>query len=449
MKQPSNIARYVVALAWAVSGCTWTRFDDVTDNPPVERLDAPNGTASLGLSMTTYPTAEGTTLAVTATDRVALFDLGTGTEPSQTATTTQSCAGDNSCLLTRHLVGLRAEPMTANLGCVAYGLGIPKDSSGSPLLDASGKPRVELWLYCEDSKRSSLQLPQKLSDWFPSNPVNAQTIVEFATTRHSGTQPLVAAMPDANEVWFYNGTDADPVELPQLPNGQSAVQSLAIVSSSTGHVVAAGSSNPADTVWFYQIDSGATPLLTSCIQGPPQFGRLLATGKFDTDDIDDLLVADATTVYLIAGSSLVALPPNSTPTCTSIDSAQVIAKVGCSGLTDLDGCGGQPFAAAIAAANLDGTAPDELIVGAPNTIVRGENAAGAVFIYQLSGSTFDVKGGLYVSSAAAGDRLGTSLAAAPVGKVDAVMAGTPGDNSVMAFYCNSLLPAESKSARCP
>jgi len=214
-------------------------------------------------------------------------------------------------------------------------------------------------------------------------------------------------------------------------------------------VVAASSSNPADTVWFYQIDSGTVPVLTSCIQGPSQFGRLLATGKFDADDIDDLLVADTTTVYLIAGSSLVAQTSNGTPTCTSIDSAQVIAKVGCSELTDLNGCAGQPFAAAIAAANLDGTGPDELVIGDPNSVVRGENAAGAVFIYQLQGGTFSVKGGLYVSSATAGDRLGTSLVAAPVGKVETVMAGSPGDNSVMAFYCNSLLPAESKSARCP
>jgi len=137
---------------------------------------------------------------------------------------------------------------------------------------------------------------QKLADWFPAHPVSTQTLVEFATTRHSGTQPLVAAVPDANEIWFYSGADATPVELPQLPNNQSAVQALAIVSYATGHVVAAGSSNPADTLWFYQIDSGATPVLTSCIQGPSQFGRLLATGKFDADDIDDLLVADATTV---------------------------------------------------------------------------------------------------------------------------------------------------------
>ena len=439
----------VVAVVCAALGCTWTRFDDVTDNPPVERLEAPNGTSSLGMSMAIYPSGTGTKLAVAASDRLVFYDLGTGTAPSQTATNSQSCVGDNSCILSRHLVGLGAESMTGNLGCVAYGLGIPKDSGGNPLLDTNGKPRVELWLYCEDSKRSSLPLPPSLTDWFPVHPVSAQTVVEFATTRHSGTQPLVAAMPDANELWFYSGTDATPVELPPLPNSQSAGQALAIVSYGTGYVVAASSSNPADTVWFYQIESGTAPVLTGCISGPSQLGRLLATGKFDADDIDDLLVADATTVYLIAGSSLVVSSPGSVPACTSLDSARVIAKVTCSALTDLDGCVGQPFAAAVAAANLDGTAPDELVIGDPNTVVRGENAAGAVFIYQLQGGAFNVKGGLYVSSATAGDRLGTSLAAAPVGKVEGVMAGSPGDNSVMAFYCNSLLPADSKSARCP
>ena len=144
--------------------------------------------------------------------------------------------------------------------------------------------------------------------------------------------------------------------------------------------------------------------------------QLLATGNFDGDNIDDLVVADATTVYIIAGSSLATLQPDDTLTCVSIDSVNILAKVGCSNFTNLDGCAGQVFASAIMGANLDGTGPDELVVGVPDTIVGGESAAGAVFIYAfptLPDGSLPVKDVLYVSSASAGDRLGSSLATAP------------------------------------
>jgi hypothetical protein len=117
-------------------------------------------------------------------------------------------------------------------------------------------------------------------------------------------------------------------------------------------------------------------------------------------------------------------------------------------LTNLNGCNGEPFATAIAAGNLDGMSPDELLVGVPNTIVRGENAAGSVFVYAPGNGSFVPEDGLYISSAAAGDRLGTSLAVASQGQVDAIFAGAPGANSALAFYCNSRMPAQSKSSRC-
>jgi len=91
----------LVAGALIVLGCTWTRFDDVTDNPPVERFETPSSTSNLGLSIATYSGAIGTELVASANDRIALYDLGTGTNPSTTATSSQSCAGDNSCILAR------------------------------------------------------------------------------------------------------------------------------------------------------------------------------------------------------------------------------------------------------------------------------------------------------------------------------------------------------------
>ncbi len=432
----------LVVLAYMSSGCTWTRFDDVMDNPPVEKLEAPAGTSSLGLSLVTFPTAEGTMLAAAATDRVVLFDLGTGTEPSTTATSSESCVGDNSCILSKHLSALKSASRTDNLGCTAYGFGSVADSTGAP--------SWKLWLYCEGSVRRSFDLPATAVDWLSNNIVTSQTLFEVATPHRIDQPALVAALPDAGAIWFYDDSTSPAVELPNLPNNQSAGSALALIPFASGYVIAASSASSDDTVWLFQVDANATPSIVGCLQGSSQLGRLLATGNFDSDDTDDLLVADSTNVYAIAGSSLAALQPTGNPTCTPIASAQVIAKATCANLTDLNGCVGEDFASAIAAANLDGVAPDELVVGVEDTVVRGENAAGAVFLYRLGNDgAFTIADGLYVSTATAGDRLGTAVATAPVSAVEGVLAGSPGDNSVMEFFCNSLMPANSKSARCP
>ena len=441
MTRLAAIGGCLMVFAAATTSCTWTRFDDVLDNPPVERLEAPSGTSSLGLSLATYPTAAGVTLAATASDHVVLYDLGTASEPSTIATSSQSCLGDNSCVMTKHLARLKSPARTDNLGCVAYGLGTIADSSGTPV----GK----LWLYCEGSVRRSLDLPQTLQDWLSGRVLNAQSAFEVASPRLVDKPTLVAALPDAPALWFYDESNTLPVELPSLPDNQKAGRALAMIPYAGGTVVAASSLTTDDTVWLFQVVANTTAALTGCIRGTSQLGRLLATGEFDSDDVDDLLVADASTVYVIAGSSLAALPANGTPTCIDINSTQIIAKTGCANLTDLNGCVGQGFASSISAANLDGIPPDELVVGVPDAVVRGESAAGAVFIYGIHGTSFSVADGLFVSSATAGDRLGTSVTTAPISNVDAVLAGAPGDNSVMEFFCNSLMPAESKSARCP
>ena len=438
MTKDKALARSLIAMICAVQGCSWTRFDDVTDHPPVELLETPDGIAALGLSMATFPTALGTTLAVAGTDHLVTYELGTGADPSRTAASSQSCAGDSSCIFARHLAGLKDQPSFSPKGCVAYGLGT-----------APGQTFGKLWLYCEGGQRHSLDLSTTPTEWLATGVVDAQTVVEIATTQHGEFQPLVASLPDAAAIWFYDGTSMTPIELPSLPDNQVAGRALAIIPYNSEFVIAASSVSTPNEVWLYRIDVKASVTLIGRIQGPPEFGRLLATGQFDADAIDDLIVADATEVHIIAGSSFVALPDNIAPPVTTFDKSTAIANVSCSTLTDLNGCSGQVFASAVAAANLDGVGSDELVVGAADTVVRGENAAGAVFVYAQENGNLVAKDGLFVSSASAGDRLGSSLAIAPVASVDAIVAGAPGANSVMAFYCNSLMPAASKSARCP
>ena len=419
-------------------GCSWARFDDVTDNPPVERLKAPSSTSSLGLSLAAHTGAMGSSLVAAASDRIVLYDLGSGTTPSTTATASQSCVGDNSCVLARGLASLKSPALTNDIGCVAYGMGMLTESSGT----VSGK----LWLFCDGAERRSLDLPASMQTWLSNRALTNETAL-YLGAPHS-ISALVAAAPEASLAWFYPSSSPFAFELPSLPDGKKPGRAVAVIPHDTGYAVLV-SSMTTDELWLYAVDSTPSATLTGCIQGPAQFGRLLSTGNFDGDGIDDLLVADGTTVYAIAGSSLVTFSASSITECTSVASLQLLATASCANLKDVIGCNSQPFASAITSANLDGTGTDELVIGVAEAVVRGESAAGAVLAYTLENGTFVVKEGLFVSSAAGGDRLGTSVAAVPAGNLERIAAGAPGDNSVMEFFCNSLVPAESKAARCP
>jgi hypothetical protein len=439
----TKLARSVLnsaTIACVVAGCTWTRFDDITDNPPVERFDAPNGSSGAGQSLATFPNSAGVTLAVTSQNSLVLYDLGSGVEPSRDALTTQNCAGDSSCVLTQQLVGLSASPMTENMGCVAYGLGTSDPGTAT----AAGNAL----LICENLKLRTLAVPSSFSAWLMTHEISSKTVVSMATTRRSSPQPLALSVPDARAVWFYDGVSPDPIELPALPDGNVAARSLAVLRDDAGYLVMAGSVTPDQLVWLYRVAADRTASLAGCVAGPAQFGRLLATGNFDGDALDDLAAADEQSVVVLKGSILTALAQIPGDSCAQLDSLERIGQAQCTQLPDLNGCAGTPYAMSLASGNLDATGPDELVLGAPNTSVRGEGAAGAAFIYAASSDALRIVQGLYVSTASGGNWLGKSVAIAQLGGIDTVMAGAPGDNAVMTFYCNSLMPAESRSARC-
>jgi hypothetical protein len=425
-------------IACTVLGCTWTRFDDVTDRPPVERFDIPNAT-NAGQSLATTHAANGNVfLAASANDKVLLYDLGSGVDPNRAAVAEQPCAGDASCLQTQQLAGLGALAITDNLGCVAYGVGTPE----------TGATGASVLLICEDLKLHSLPAPDAFATWLAGHAVSASTRVNMATSRRGNPQALVVSVPEAALAWFYDGVDSAPIELPALPDGDVTGQSLAVIADGSGYWVAASSEVPEQTIWLYRVDADRTASLAGCVEGPVQFGRLLATGSFDGDALDDLAVADEKSVVVVKGSSLTSMAGNSGSVCVPLASLEQLGHAECTQLPDLDGCAGAPYAMSLASGNLDATGPDELIIGAPNTSVRGEGSAGAAFIYAAGSDALRVVQGLYISTASAGDWLGKSVAVAQLGGIDTVLAGAPGDNTVMAFFCNSLMPAGSKSSRC-
>lgn len=421
-------------------GCTWTRFDDVTDNPPVERFDVSSGVSRAGQSVATFVTAAGSDLAVSADRTLLLYELGSGFDPSRSAVKTVACNGDVSCLLARQLVGLNPSPLFEDQGCVAYGIGTTDNSAAA----AAGSVQ----LLCADHAQRSLPGPETFTTWSTGNAITPSTVVSMATTRRGDVQPLVVSVPNAQATWFYDGIDPTPIELPALPGNQVAGRALGVIGDGNGYWVIAGSVTTDNSVWLYRVNGDRTATLAGCIEGSAQFGHALATGNFDDDAIDDLAVADDQRVVLIRGSNLASVAENVAGPCTPLDAVQVIGSASCTQLPDLDGCAALPYAEALATGNLDALGPDELVVGAPNTSVRGEEAAGAVFIYTWSNDALHVAQGLYVSTAASENLLGTSVAISHTAGIDTVVAGVPGDDTAMAFYCNSLMPAQSRSARC-
>lgn len=418
-----------------VSSCTWARFDDISDNPPVERFDAPSDAASLGQAVVTFDGPHGAQLIAAAQSNVVLYALGNGVDPTRTAITNQRCLGDASCHMAQQLAGLNATSWTSEAGCAAYGIGWNADVA-TPVV----------WLLCDDALRRSLSVPDEFASWMTDNGGNSNIPILFATSPEA-QQPLAVAVPDASATWYYANATAAPILLPALPNGEAIGRSLAVLPTDFGHLVLGGSASAEDTLWVYRMATSEAPALAGCVTGAAKFGRLLAIGNFDGDSIADVAIADAQGVSLISGSSLTTLAGGS-GSCAAADSLPQLGRLGCAQTRGVDGCAGTTFATSLAAANLDATGPDELIIGAPYASVGGESAAGAAVIYANGTGSWQATQGLYISSASAGDLLGTSLATHNLAGAERVIAGAPGANAVMAFYCNSLTPGQAKSTRC-
>lgn len=418
-----------------VCSCTWTRFDDISDNPPVERFDAPSEAANLGQNVVTFDGPQGAHLVAEAHNNVVLYALGTGVDPARSAATNERCTGDASCHMAQQLAGLSAASWTGEAGCAAYGIGWNADVA-APVV----------WLLCDDALRRSLPVPDEFAAWMTENGGNSNIPSLFATSRET-PQPLAVAVPDAGATWYYANATAAPTLLPALPNGEAIGRSLAVLPSDFGHWVLGGSTSAEDTLWVYRMATSEAPALAGCVTGGAKFGRLLATGNFDGDSVADVAIADAQGVSLISGSSLTTLTSGA-GSCVAADSLPLLGRISCARTAGVDGCAGTTFATSMAAANLDATGPDELVIGAPYASVGGEAAAGAAVVYANSAGSWRAAQGLYVSSASAGDLLGTSLATHNLAGAERIIAGAPGANAVMVFYCNSLTPGQAKSARC-
>jgi hypothetical protein len=434
------------ALALGASACSWSRFDDVTDDSPVVLLTKPGSMVDgFGVSLSTATNDGQTELLVGGTPNLsgaALYDLGDGETPQITSVDTGYCSSGSCFLssLTGGFANARAPDQSRPL-CFAVG-------SGTVL-------KQGLVVRCKDAHEYTLDMPPAAQELLAASIAKNQPHDHPMATDRSADPLLLASLPDERLAWFYPSKSDEFSELVLPDDAQiddpSFGRSLAVLAVDGGRVLALGVPGKSSVfLWKTADDSNARYI--GCLGENSGTGRALGAGKVNRDESDDLVVSDDQNVHVIDGAALFELPETSSGACDSsfLPKGALLNSFGCGSTSNLSGCELSEFGAAVAVGDLDGDGDGEVIVGAPKMTVRGQENAGALLIYDADDageSAFvDAK---FISSAESGDELGRSIVTPHIAKRDIIAAGAPGKSKTALFYCSALLPHGAAGSRCP
>ncbi|MCA9597671.1 MAG: FG-GAP repeat protein [Myxococcales bacterium] len=413
--------RRIAVVALLLSGCSWSRFDDVQDDAPVVLLNAPGNVHGFGASLATV-SAEGRVLvlvggAARGANGAALFSLGDGQSPATDSLDAAHCG--QGCFMAKSIAGLSGAqaPASQRSSCFATGY-TPSSISGTGIL-----------VRCDEEAATPFEYTLALPAGVSFDP--AEDDLRLA----SDASPLPALIASAaGHAWFYAPGSLTPAEL--TPTTSDASFGAAIAARAGGFAV--GAPEQAH-VWLFD----ATGAASACLSGPVGFGRTLAAGRVDGDGSEDLVVADGEQVHVISGAVLAQLTDPSS--CVPV---QDLVTLACRSTADLQGCGGSDFGAALAVGDIDGDGDGEVFVGAPGMSVRGEGSGGAVLTFDAEGQYPErLTEARFIASAESSDRLGTSLVMAHQADRDLLVAGGSGGKAAV-FYCSKLLPAAKRGSRC-
>jgi FG-GAP repeat protein len=431
-------------VVFSASACSWSRFDDVTEDSPVVLLEKPKSmTLGFGESLA-VATYEGQSQVLVGGEpnvsRAALFDIGNGESPGTTAVDTGYCSGaSGDCFLSSLTAGFANASAPDQVRPLCFAVG-----SGTVI-------KQGLVVRCKDAHEYTLDMPPAAQNLLSENEAHDHPM----TTDRTDDPVLLASLPEKQLAWFYPAKSMNFSQL-LLPSAAqtddpSFGRSLAVLAVDGGRVLALGVPGKSK-VFLWKTDATWTPRYIGCLAENSGMGRALAAGRVNTDRNDDLVVSDDRNVHVIDGAALFELPETTSSECgfSSLPSGALINSFGCGSTSSLTGCATSEFGAALAVGDLDGDGDGEVIVGAPKMTVRGEQNAGALLVYdanEVNGAVFvDAK---FMSSAESGDELGRSIVTPHIDKRDIIAAGAPGSGKAALFYCSALLAPGAAGARCP
>lgn len=423
-----------------LAGCSWQRFDEVSERTPVELLERPRElNAGFGHAVAAAAVGERVLAlvgGVPLVSRAATYELGYDERPGVQSVASTLCdsRGDRACFFANSPAGLakvrlRGEDQER---CFALGLGREGNQRGVVMRCGSVSfvhPVPDAVTAAIDEVFEGAKVPPEVS---------------LAADR--GEEPaLLAASPSVGTAWFYAPLENEFHELPGGSPGSEYGRGVAVVRISGGFVLAVGDPKAREVRLHRWLGGDAVESL-GCLSGPAGFGRALTAGRLDDDDLDDLAIADKQRVRVLSGAALegaAVVDPDEDCVEDLLPAESELFRVECSESSHARDCAEADFGAAVAVADLDGDGSGELVVGAPAMTARGEAGAGAVLVFQPSSGGARLVDTRVATASEANGRFGATLAPVPQRGRDVLLVGVPGGGKAALVYCSGLYTGDS------